>query len=44
MTLLQILILVSFALWASAAIPGSRVPEWAGRIGFAVSALVWVLG
>lgn len=43
MSLLQILILLSFALWAAAAIPGSRVPEWAGRAGFFVSALVWVL-
>lgn len=44
MTLIALLILVSFGLWLAAAIPGSRVPEWAARLGFFVSAVVWVFG
>lgn len=44
MTLFAIIVLLSFALWLAAAIPGSRVPEWTPRASFFVAALIWALG
>jgi hypothetical protein len=41
MTLFAIIVLLSFALWLAAAIPGSRVPEWSARLGFLIAAILW---
>jgi len=43
MTLFAVIILVSFALWLAAAIPGSRVPEWSARLGFFIAAILWLI-
>jgi len=43
MNLLALLLLISTGLWFVSAVPNSRVPEWAGRLGFFITALVWVL-
>lgn len=42
MTLFAILLVISFGLWLAASIPGSRVPEWVGRLGFFVCAIIWL--
>lgn len=41
MTLFAIIVLLSFALWLAAAIPGSRVPEWSARLGFFIAGILW---
>jgi len=41
--LFVLVLLISFALWLAAAIPGSRVPEWSARLGFLIATLIWAL-
>lgn len=41
--LFALAILVGFALWFLASLPGTRIPEWSARLSFLIAAVLWFI-